>query len=63
MTKSRRRMEPSLEDINLSVIYLAVIPMTRNHHVAGLKRIKQKPQEALYLSPCTDYWWTENNHY
>lgn len=55
MTKSRRRMEPSLEDINLSVIYLAVIPMTRNHHVAGLKRIKQKPQEALYLSPCTDY--------
>lgn len=54
MTKSRRRMEPSLGDIYLSAIYPAVIPMTHSHHVAGLKRIKGEPQEALYLSLCTD---------
>lgn len=45
MTKSRRIMEPSLGDVNLSVIYPAVIP---RHTV--IKRIKGKPQEALYLS-------------
>lgn len=54
MTKSSRRMEPSLADFNPSVIYLAIIPTAHSHHVAGLKRIKGKPQEVLYLSLCTD---------
>ena len=52
-------MEPSFGDVPLSVTYQAVIPRgdnweVHNHHLAFLKRIKEIPQEALYLSLCTD---------
>lgn len=63
MTKSHGRLEPSL---GTSVGQLYTKQSLQGETIGGThgyhQRIKDKTQEALYLSLCRDNWSTENDH-